>query len=334
MEPRQGIRRLLATPQEQRLTRRVRRLRAILSYRPRSTSSRCAVIRHQALRLPSIATSVAIVGPGQVRPAVRDRGRRLRPDPPDPPAVVPAAEVDRAPRRFGHELGMLDQLAVHVDDVERPVGTVRQVDRPERRVGRRQELPALLGPPGDERHARPARARGGAPGSPAARRRRRCRDRRPARGRRARSVGPQLALKNATDSRLNRGCGGLIGKIRPPSAMSRIDATDEVSARYGLRSSACCSSTTWRIGIVFHDGKRLPQSSCGRPNWLKPAIGLEPGRRPSPASPDRRSRMRHERESQVAAADRDGLAGRIARRSGPRRRSGRWRRRSSYPGPT
>ena len=44
-------------------------------------------------------------------------------------------------------------------------------------------------------------------------------------------IGPQLALKNATDSRLNRACAGLIPKMRPPSAGSRIEAIDEVSAR-------------------------------------------------------------------------------------------------------
>ena len=119
----------------------------------RSTSSRCAVVRHQALRLPSSATSVR-------SSALRRFGRRagvggvgLRPDAPDPPAVVPAAEVDGPSGRLGHELGMLDQLAVHVDDVERPVRAVRQVDRPECRVGRCQELAALLDPAGDERHA-------------------------------------------------------------------------------------------------------------------------------------------------------------------------------------
>ena len=33
------------------------------------------------------------------------------------------------------------------------------------------------------------------------------------------------------------------------------------------------SRTTWRIGTVFQEGKRSPQSSRGRPNWLKPATG-------------------------------------------------------------
>jgi hypothetical protein len=79
-------------------------------------------------------------------------------------------------------------------------------------------------------------------------------------------IGPQLALKNATDSRLNRAWAGLIEKIRPLSAMSRIEATHDVSARYGFLSSVCCSKTTCRSGIVFHEGNRLPQSSCAKPN--------------------------------------------------------------------
>ena len=113
----------------------------------------------------------AIGGPGSCA------ATSLLPDPPDPPPVVPAAEVDAGAQVLGHELGMLDQLAVHVDDVEGPVRTGRQVDRPEGRVGRGQELPARLDPPGQEGAVRPARARGGAPGSSAARRRRHCRDR-------------------------------------------------------------------------------------------------------------------------------------------------------------
>ena len=108
-------------------------------------------------------------------------------------------------------------------------------------------------------------------------------------------AGPQLALKNATDSRLNRAWAGLIEKMRPPSAMSRIEATHDVSARYGLSSSVCCSKTTWRSGIVFHDGKRLPQSSCARPNWLKPAMASMRIRPRSSRLPDRQT------EPQIAA---------------------------------
>ena len=176
---------------------------------------------------------------------------------------------------------MLDQLAVHVDDVECSVRTGCQVDRTERRVGRGQELPTSLGPPGDEGHAgrfehaavnqvcqwlANERVAVVAAGNKSL----------------ARSTGPQLALKYATDSRLNRACAGLIQKIRPPSARSRIDATDDVSARYGFRSRLCCSSTTCRIGIVFQDGNRFPQSSCARPNWLKPAMASTRGRLEAP----------------------------------------------------
>ena len=80
-----------------------------------------------------------------------------------------------------------------------------------------------------------------------------------------------MALKYAVDSRLNVAWVGLIAKTRPPSDGSRIDATDDDSARYGLRLRARSSITTWRIGIVFQEGNRSPRSSRGRPNWLNPA---------------------------------------------------------------
>ena len=105
---------------------------------------------------------------------------------------------------------MLDQLAVHVDDVERPVRTGRQVDRTEGRVGGGQELSALLDPPGDEGAARrleraamhQVRQRLAHEGIAAID---------PAGSRSPRKiVGPQLALKYATDSRLNRAWTGLM----------------------------------------------------------------------------------------------------------------------------
>ena len=110
-------------------------------------------MRHQPFRWPSNPTSCRRVGAAHRGFGCRQCRVRSGTDSPDPSAIVPAAEVDRAARRLRHELGMLDQLAVHVDDVERPVRTGRQVDRPECRIGRGQELPSLLDSPGDERHA-------------------------------------------------------------------------------------------------------------------------------------------------------------------------------------
>ncbi len=91
--------------------------------------------------------------------------------------------------------------------------------------------------------------------------------------------------------------------------MSRIEATHDVSARYGLRSSVRCSSTTCRTGIVFHEGNRLPQSSCARPNWLKPAMAS------MLVGSGFLSRPRRQAKPQVAETDRDGLGGWGVRRS-------------------
>ena len=48
---------------------------------------------------------------------------------------------------------MLDQLAVHVNDVEGAIGAGGQVDRTKCRIGRGQELSALFDSAGDEGHA-------------------------------------------------------------------------------------------------------------------------------------------------------------------------------------
>ena len=53
---------------------------------------------------------------------------------------------------------------------------------------------------------------------------------------------------------------------------------------------------------MFHDGKRLPQSSCARPNWLKPAMASIVDRLGVIAP-----RPRRQAEPQIAAADRDRL---------------------------
>ena len=119
-------------------------------------------------------------------------------------------------------------------------------------------------------------------------------------------IGPQLALKNATDSRLNRAWAGLIAKMRPPSAGSRIDATDEVSARYGLRSKRL---------LLEHDvphRDRVPRRESVAPVVVRQAelaeagdgLDRDPLARPGPP---------RETKPHIAAADRDGLARRVVR---------------------
>src|SRR4051812_2842713 len=69
----------------------------------------------------------------------------LRYDSPDPPAIVSRARMQMHLDLRRDRLGRLDQLAVHVDDVETPVRTVRELARAEPVVLRRKKLPAYIG---------------------------------------------------------------------------------------------------------------------------------------------------------------------------------------------
>ena len=66
-------------------------------------------------------------------------------DPPDAAAVVAEAQVGAVFQLVGHEVGVLDDAAVHIDDVQRTVGAELQVDRAEPFVGRGEELLAFVG---------------------------------------------------------------------------------------------------------------------------------------------------------------------------------------------
>ena len=81
------------------------------------------------------------LGPGQCR-AYR---RQPLPgnDPVDSPLVVPGPQVERRFDRVRDPLGVLDDLAVHVDDVERPLGSGCHRNRPEPVVTPRQKLGSL-----------------------------------------------------------------------------------------------------------------------------------------------------------------------------------------------
>ncbi len=93
---------------------------------------------------------------GRRRLAQRRAGGELHvlvPDPPQASSVVPAAELDRLPQLFGNELRMLNHLTIEVDHVECSVGAGRQVDGPERGIGRGQELAVRLGAAGQKGRA-------------------------------------------------------------------------------------------------------------------------------------------------------------------------------------
>ena len=62
-----------------------------------------------------------------------------------PPFVLAAGQIEVFLDRFGDRQRMLDRLAVHVEDQERAVGRVGEVDGTEPVVGRREELDLLVG---------------------------------------------------------------------------------------------------------------------------------------------------------------------------------------------
>ena len=68
----------------------------------------------------------------------------------EPPAVLPARQVEVLLDRLGDRGRVLDRLAVHVQDQERAVGGVGEVDGPEPVVRRGQELDLLVGPRREE----------------------------------------------------------------------------------------------------------------------------------------------------------------------------------------
>ena len=121
----------------------------------RSTSSRWAVLRHQPLGWPNKLHELGRIGLAQAGTLARlTVCHRLGTHSPDSSAIVPATKVDAASRRLRDKLRMLDQLAIHVDDVECSIGTGGQVDRAKCRIGRGEELSALFDSAGDEGHAR------------------------------------------------------------------------------------------------------------------------------------------------------------------------------------
>ena len=96
--------------------------------------------------------------------------------------------------------------------------------------------------------------------------------------------------------------------MRPPSARSRIDATDDVSARYGFRSRLCCSNDD------MPDRDRVPRGKAVAPIVVRQAKLAEAGDGLDRGTRGARSWLCRQPEPQIAAADRDGLARRVVRR--------------------
>ena len=62
------------------------------------------------------------------------------------PAVVAGSQIRALAQLLGHPLGVLDDLAVHIDDVERAVGTDFQVHGRAPLVARSEEFDAFEWP--------------------------------------------------------------------------------------------------------------------------------------------------------------------------------------------
>ena len=101
---------------------------------------------------------------------------------------VQLARQDVIAQVHGGRRPVLDHAAIHVDDVERAVGSVGDVDRPEALVGGGQELGAIIRLARPDRRAVVAEYDPADEDSPPARRRKRSRTAPPAAGRRDRST--------------------------------------------------------------------------------------------------------------------------------------------------
>ena len=152
MQSRQRVGLVVEQIAQQRCREWFRRLSSArrMIVRPAVAAPWCATIRWDG------AEAARALGASALAQVGRWRGSwplRLGTHTPDPASIVPATKVDAATCSFRDELRMLDQLAVHIHDVECAVRTRGQVDRAECRIGRRQELATLFDSPRDERHA-------------------------------------------------------------------------------------------------------------------------------------------------------------------------------------
>ncbi len=108
---------------------------------PRSTSSRCAVSRRQPFGCDSVSINCAVVHPRHRRTAVaRRRLVHHAIDAAEPGRQLEIALFDLIAEIFGDVAPLLNDAAVHVDDIERAVRGVAQIDGAEPLVGGREEV--------------------------------------------------------------------------------------------------------------------------------------------------------------------------------------------------
>ena len=112
---------------------------------PRSTSSRCAVSRHQPFGCESAFTSVAAgafdSAGARSRFVVSCTIRQIRPR---FTGFSEIAGLDVVAQEIGPVDLFLHDAAIHVDDVERAVGRGQHVHRTEALVRRREDLPLVV----------------------------------------------------------------------------------------------------------------------------------------------------------------------------------------------
>ena len=139
---------------------------------PRSTSSRCAVSRRQPFGCDSASTSCAgdAAANGFACRAGSSRARRDRCGR-DPTGASSLREMMWSRRYTVVDARCWMIAAIHVDDVQRAVGRVGQIDRPEALVGRREELGVVVRLARPQRRAVVADDDAARPDSPRARRR-------------------------------------------------------------------------------------------------------------------------------------------------------------------
>ena len=108
--------------------------------------------RCQPPRFSSAATNSAVLASPKLRQRRLDKtiGHHAI----DPAPIATAGQIEMLLDLGRKRGGMLDHLAINVDDVERAVGSVGELGRPEPDVVRSDEFAPLVDPPGDHGRSR------------------------------------------------------------------------------------------------------------------------------------------------------------------------------------